>query len=99
LNEKPWHAAFPETLRPHIVNDESMAPWCGVGETVWYEPGRPPRQYDECVIEFLDGTKMVRQYFKEADEHMFFYRINPDALEKFPSATIKTKHRIALRGD
>jgi transcriptional regulator with XRE-family HTH domain len=60
--------------------DDDLAPWAEAGVTVEFDPSRWPRRGQGCVIDLLDGTRLVR-LFDGADADRLHVRGGPAGLE------------------
>ena len=75
--------------RLQLSNDE-LAPWAVSGVVLEYDPGRWPRRDQGCVIDMIDGSRLVRLYDR-ADADALYVRGGAGGLETvsiLPRATI-----------
>jgi transcriptional regulator with XRE-family HTH domain len=73
--------------------DDDLAPWAEAGVTVEFDPSRWPRRGQGCVIDLLDGTRLVR-LFAGADADRLHLRGGPAGLEARSSVDRGTVRRV-----
>jgi phage repressor protein C with HTH and peptisase S24 domain len=79
------------------VSGDSMAPRLFSGELVIVGVGVPPARDRDCVVEFRDGTAIVKEYKGQRDGWVFLRQYNPDSEVKVNSADVKSVHAVLLR--
>ena len=72
-------AAETSVERMQLSNDD-LAPWAASGVVLEFDPGRWPRRDQGCVIDLIDGTRLVRLYQSADGEHLYL-RGGPGGLE------------------
>lgn len=65
--------------RLQLSNDD-LAPWAASGVVLEFDPGRWPRRDQGCVIDLVDGGRLVRLY-QRADGDRLYVRGGPAGLE------------------
>lgn len=65
--------------RMQLSNDD-LAPWAASGVVLEFDPGRWPRRDQGCVIDLVDGTRLVRLY-QRADGERLYVKGGPAGLE------------------
>jgi transcriptional regulator with XRE-family HTH domain len=66
------------TERLQLSNDD-LAPWAASGVVLEFDPGRWPRRDQGCVIDLIDGSRLIRLYDR-ADGDRLYLRGGPDGL-------------------
>lgn len=69
----------PGLKRLQLSNDE-LSPWAVSGVVLEYDPSRWPRRDQGCVIDLIDGSRLVRLYDR-ADGDTLYLRGGADGLE------------------
>lgn len=69
----------PGRERMQVVNDD-LSPWATSGVVLEFDPERWPRRDQGCVIDLVDGRRLVRLYDR-ADAHSVHVRGGPDGLD------------------
>ena len=67
------------TERLQLSNDD-LAPWAASGVVLEFDPGRWPRRDQGCVIDLIDGQRLVRLYDR-ADGERLYLRGGPGGLD------------------
>ena len=65
--------------RMQLSNDD-LAPWAASGVVLEFDAGRWPRRDQGCVIDMIDGTRLVRLY-QRADGERLYVTGGPAGLE------------------
>lgn len=65
--------------RLQLSNDD-LAPWAASGVVLEFDPGRWPRRDQGCVIDLIDGTRLIRVYDR-ADGDLLYLRGGPGGLD------------------
>ena len=79
--------------RMQLSNDD-LAPWAASGVVLEFDPGRWPRRDQGCVIDLIDGTRLVRLY-QRADGDRLYVRGGPAGLEAEASLDRNAVTRVA----
>lgn len=85
-------------LEAFQVRDESMTPWCEPGEVVLFQRGNHPRRLDGCLVEMVDGARIVRLFQRQDGGKIVLQRFNPAGFEEYAADKIAAIHRISYRG-
>jgi hypothetical protein len=75
----PAPAGTATTERMQLSNDD-LAPWAASGVVLEFDAGRWPRRDQGCVIDLIDGRRLVRLYQSADGEHLYV-RGGPGGLE------------------
>lgn len=78
------------------VPGAEMAPRLFPGETVFAQLGLPPVEGKDCVLEFSDGTAVVRTFLRLKDGHAFVRKWDDDKEIPLP-ATGLALHAVVWR--
>lgn len=73
--------------------DDDLAPWAEAGVTLEFDLSRWPRRGQGCVIDLLDGTRLVRLY-DGADADRLHLRGGPAGLESRSFVERQTVRRL-----
>jgi transcriptional regulator with XRE-family HTH domain len=73
--------------------DDDLAPWAEAGVTLEFDASRWPRRGQGCVIDLLDGTRLVR-LFDGADAIRLHLRGGPAGLESRSSVDRETVRQV-----
>ncbi|PIB96491.1 S24 family peptidase [Caulobacter sp. X] len=79
------------------VLGDSMEPRLFTGEMVLAQVGLPPARDRDCIVEFLDGTALVKTYQGQKDGHVFLRQFNPDKQVALQATQVKALHAIIWR--
>ncbi|WP_304271187.1 S24 family peptidase [Brevundimonas naejangsanensis] len=79
------------------VAGDSMEPRLFSGETVIIGLHVPPQRDRDCVVEFHDGTGIVKQYKGQRDGVVFLHQYNPDKEVRIDASKVKAIHSVAYR--
>ena len=90
----PQAALAAATERMQLSNDE-LAPWAASGVVLEFDPGRWPRRDQGCVIDLIDGSRLVRLY-QHADGDRLYVKGGSAGLEVEVSIERATVHRVAV---
>jgi phage repressor protein C with HTH and peptisase S24 domain len=74
----------------------SMEPRIFAGEPQVVRRGYPPARDKKCLIEFNDGTAIIKAYRGERDGRVFAEQYNPAQVVDFDAASVKAIHAIWL---
>lgn len=73
--------------------DDDLAPWAEAGVTLEFDASRWPRRGQGCVIDLMDGTRLVR-LFDGADADRLHLRGGPAGLESRSSVDRETVRQV-----
>jgi hypothetical protein len=76
------------------LSNDDLAPWAASGVVLEIDPGRWPRRDQGCVIDLIDGERLVRLYDR-ADGERLYLRGGPGGLETTESIERNLMHRVA----
>ncbi|WP_303713619.1 S24 family peptidase [Brevundimonas naejangsanensis] len=79
-----------------VVGD-SMEPRLFSGETVIVGVGVSPARYGDCVVEYRDGSGMVKQYRGQRDGKVYLYQYNPEREFPVDASSVKAVHAVLFR--
>ena len=79
------------------IAGDSMEPRLFAGETVIVARNLRPARNGDVVVEFNDGSAIVKQYQGERDGVVFLHQYNPDQQLKIPGTQIRTMHAVIYR--
>ena len=79
------------------VAGDSMEPRLFSGETLIVGLDVPPTRDRDCVVEFRDGSGIVKQYKGQRDGVVFLHQYNPDEEVKVPASKVKAIHAVLYR--
>lgn len=79
------------------VAGDSMEPRLFSGETVIVGLNVPPQRDRDCVVEFRDGSAIVKQYKGQRDGQVFLHQYNPDEEVRVDAAKVKSIHAVLYR--
>lgn len=79
------------------VAGDSMEPRLFSGETVIVALDVPPQRDRDCVVEFRDGTGIVKQYRGQRDGVIFLHQYNPDTEVRVDATKVKAIHAVVYR--
>lgn len=79
------------------VAGDSMEPRLYSGETVIIGLNMSPQRDRDCVVEFHDGTGIVKQYKGQRDGVVFLHQYNPDKEVRVDASKVKAIHAVAYR--
>lgn len=74
-----------------------MQPRLFAGEIVFAQLGLPPAERADCVVEFYDGTAMVKTYLRERDGTLFLRHWDPAEEVRVPGVQVKARHAVVWR--
>lgn len=72
----------------------SMEPRIWPGERKLVQRRVPPGRDQDAVIEFHDGTAVLKTYRRERDGFVFAQQFNPEMELRYPAADVKAIHAI-----
>ncbi|WP_040349795.1 S24 family peptidase [Brevundimonas sp. BAL3] len=84
------------TIGIRVVGD-SMEPRLFSGETVIVGLNMPPQRDRDCVVEFRDGSAIVKQYKGQRDGTVFLHQYNPDKEVRVEASKVKAIHAVLYR--
>lgn len=79
-----------------VVGD-SMEPRLFSGETVIVGLGISPTRYGDCVVEYRDGSGVIKQYRGQRDGKVYLYQYNPEREFPVEAASVKAVHAVLFR--
>lgn len=79
------------------VAGDSMEPRLFSGETVIVGLNVPPMRGRDCVLEFRDGTGLVKQYQGSKDGYIFLRQYNPEREVRIEASKVKAIHAVVYR--
>jgi len=79
------------------VAGDSMEPRLFAGETLIVGLDVPPVRDRDCVIEFRDGSGIVKQYKGQRDGIVFLHQYNPEQEVRVDASTVKAIHAVLYR--
>lgn len=79
------------------VAGDSMEPRLFSGETVIVGIGVAPARYGDCVVEYRDGTGIIKQYRGQRDGKVYLYQYNPEREFPIEGAQVKAVHAVLFR--
>lgn len=78
----------------------SMVPYAEPGGFVTYNPRKPAKRGQGCVIEMKDGSYAVKRFERTDDETLYVTELYPEERElQFPLKDVHGVYAIGLRGD
>jgi repressor LexA len=75
----------------------SMEPRIFDGESLLIRRGVPPTRDRDALIEFNDGSGVVKTYRGTRDGQVFVHQFNPDTELRYPVASVKATHAVFCR--
>jgi phage repressor protein C with HTH and peptisase S24 domain len=72
----------------------SMEPRIWAGERKLVQRNVPPGRDQDCVIEFHDGSAVLKTFRKERDGQVFAFQYNPEQELRFDAAAVKAIHAV-----
>lgn len=79
------------------ISGDSMEPRLFSGETIYVGLGLQPARGGDSVIEFVDGTALVKSYNGRRDGYVFARQYNPDKELRFNETAIRAVHAVIWR--
>lgn len=79
------------------VAGDSMEPRLFSGETVIVGVGVAPARNGDCVVEYRDGSAVVKQYRGQRDGKVFLYQYNPEREFPVEASSVKAVHAVLFR--
>lgn len=76
------------------LSNDDLAPWAVSGVILEVDPGRWPRRDQGCVVDLVDGARLVRLY-EGADGDRLYLRGGPDGLNGRSDVARKSVARVA----
>ena len=87
-------AAEPGQRERLQLSNDDLSPWAASGVVLEFDPGRWPRRDQGCVIDLIDGTRLVRLY-QRADGERLYVKGGPAGLEVETDLDRATVARVA----
>lgn len=75
----------------------SMEPRIFPGETLVVRRGYPPGRGTDVVIEFRDGSALVKTYKGQRDGRIFVEQFNEPKILDFEATTVKALHAVVIK--
>lgn len=95
-----FEAFFTPGTRVLRLSGMSMYPYADAGGFVTYNPRRPPKRGQGCVIEKMDGAYYVKRFERIDGERLIVTELYPEEKElTFDLAEVRGVYAIGLRGD
>ncbi len=79
------------------VSGDSMEPRLFAGEVIYVGRKLAPSRNGDAVIEFNDGTAVVKSYGGTRQGYVFARQYNPDSELRFDASTVKAVHAVLWR--
>lgn len=79
------------------VAGDSMEPRLYSGETVIVALNVAPARDRDCVVEFRDGTGIVKQYRGQREGQVFLWQYNPEQEIRVDASKVKAIHAVLYR--
>lgn len=79
------------------VSGDSMEPRLHSGELLLVGLNVAPLRGGDCVIEFRDGSGIVKEYRGQRDGHFMLWQFNPEKELKIPASAVKAVHAVLWR--
>lgn len=79
------------------VAGDSMEPRLFSGETVIVALNVAPARDRDCVVEFRDGTGIVKQYRGQREGQVFLWQYNPEEELRVDASKVKAIHAVLYR--
>ncbi len=98
---RAFETPAPTGMRRLQLSSDDLAPWAASGVTLEYAPGRWPRRDQGCVIDMVDGRRLVRLY-ERAEGEMLVVRGGPGGLaveERIPRGDTRAVSAVIARLD
>lgn len=89
----PYWSGAGQLIYVRIIGD-SMERRYFSGEVVAVRLGVPPGKNDDCLIEFHDGSVLIKNYGGERDQTIFARQYNPEQELKIPGADVRALHAV-----
>lgn len=77
----------------HTVGS-SMEPRIFEGEVLLVLLGQPPLRNGDVMVEFNDGSGVVKSYRGTRDGRVWVHQFNPDQGRSYPAGDVKALHRV-----
>lgn len=90
-----WNGAG-DLIAVRVIGD-SMEPRLFSGEMVVAQVGLPPQRDRDCVIEFQDGSGLLKTYRGQKDGRVFAHQWNPDKELSVDGSSVKAIHAVIWR--
>lgn len=75
----------------------SMEPRLFAGELVIAQINLPPARDRDCLVEFHDGSALIKTYSGERDGHVFLHQWHPEKEISVPGSSVKAIHAVIWR--
>lgn len=93
-----WNGAG-DLMVVRVIGD-SMEPRYFAGESVFVHVGLPPGRGQDCLVEFNDGSALIKSFRGQRDGQVFVWQYNPPKGEenemRFDGASVKALHAVDL---
>ena len=96
IDPPPFWNGIGELIGVRIIG-VSMEPRLFEGEMVIAQLNMPPARGRDCLIEFHDGSGLVKTYTTQRDGMVFCREWNPDREVAIPGAQVKALHAVIWR--
>lgn len=94
--ELPCDLTRGETIAVRLPGDE-MAPRLFSGEIVIVAKGIPPARNGDCLVEFKDGSGLIKQYICQREGQIILRHFNPDEEVRVLALQVRALHTVAYR--
>ncbi len=91
----------PPALERMQLSNDDLTPWAASGVVLEFDPGRWPRRDQGCVIDLIDGARLVRLYDR-ADAEWLYLRGGREGLataSRIPRASVTRIAAVLARFD
>lgn len=96
VDAPPYSTVSGEIAAIRILG-ESMEPRLFAGEEILIARGLSPARGKDCVIEFHDGSAVVKTYERSRDGRVFARQYNPEQLIDYSADEVKKIHAVIWR--
>lgn len=96
VDPPPYSTVSGEIAAIRILG-ESMEPRLFSGEEILIARGLYPARGKDAVVEFKDGTAVVKTYMRSKDGFIYCHQYNPDLEIKFRADDVKSVHAVIWR--
>lgn len=79
------------------VHGDSMEPRLFSGETIYIGLNLAPARNGDAVIEFKDGSALVKSYAGRRDDRLYAQQYNPSKLLDWPATKVRGVHAVLWR--
>lgn len=92
----PMRDSATEVIAIRVAGD-SMEPRLFSGETIYVGLNIAPARGGDAVIEFRDGSAVVKSYQGSRQGHVFAHQYNPDDELKYDATKVRALHAVLWR--